>query len=31
MAGYVAVKSIEELDALLSKSEYTIIDFWATW
>lgn len=31
MGGYVTVKGVEDLDALLSKTEYTIIDFWATW
>ncbi|KAF2684024.1 thioredoxin-domain-containing protein [Lentithecium fluviatile CBS 122367] len=31
MAKYVAVNSVGDLDSLLSKHEYTIIDFWATW
>jgi hypothetical protein len=31
MPDYVAVKGVEELDGLLGETEYTIVDFWATW
>jgi thiol:disulfide interchange protein len=31
MAAYKTISGVEELDTLLSKNTFVLLDFWATW